>query len=74
MALNRTNLNLAENEQRVLQAGRIPYESFKVSDWAPPIPPPHHLNGLSGFALVNICFPFLGVFFFFRTQSSQCLA
>lgn len=58
MALNRTNLNLAENEQRVLQAGRIPYESFKVSDWAPPFPP-HHLNGLSGFALANIYFPFL---------------
>lgn len=63
MALNRTNLNLAENEQRVLQAGRIPYESFKVSDWVPQFPP-HHLNGLSGFALANICFPFLGGGFF----------
>lgn len=53
MALNQTSSNLAENEQKILSAGRIPYESFKVRNFPPPSPP------LSGFALAKICFPFL---------------
>lgn len=35
MALNQPQLNLAESEQRVLHAGRIPYESFKVRAFSP---------------------------------------
>lgn len=74
MALNPTNSNLAKNEQKILHAGRIPYEIFRVRDFTPPQPQ------LSGFALAKICFSFRlfgegrRKFDFYRTQSSQCLA
>ena len=51
MAFNQTSSDLAENERKILNAGRFPYESFKVRDFPPP-------PG-SGFALAKICFPFL---------------
>lgn len=38
MALNPTNSNLAENEQKILHAGRIPYEIFRVRDYPSPSP------------------------------------
>lgn len=47
MGSSQAELNLAENERKILNAGRIPYESFKVSEsnpLAPPSPPPIYLN------------------------------
>lgn len=75
MALNQTSSNLAENEQKILNAGRIPYESFKVRDFPPPLPPGY--LGSLWLKSVSLSF-FLGggrrKFDFYRTQSLQCLA
>lgn len=79
MALNPTYSNLPENEQKILHAGRIPYEIFNVRDYPSPFPPPAFFDP-SCFDLAKICFPFpifgkgRRKFNFYRKQSSQCLA
>lgn len=68
MGSSQAELNLAENERKILNAGRIPYESFKVSESNPLALLPH-LPSISmlGLALSKL-FPFS------RMQSSPCLA
>lgn len=77
MALNQTSSDLAENEQKILNAGRIPYESFKVRDFPPPLPPLPGYLGWLWLKSVSLSF-FLGggrrKFDFYRTQSLQYLA
>lgn len=80
MALNPTYSNLAENERKILHAGRIPYEIFRVRHYFSPFPPQVTFFDPSCFDLAKICFhfPIFGEgrrkFNFYRKQSSQCLA
>lgn len=61
MASSQPELSLAENERIVLNAGRIPYERFKVVEsTSAPRPPPHLPFPpvlMPGHALSNL-FPF----------------
>lgn len=43
MSLNPTNSNLAENEQKILHAGKLPYENFRVRDFPIPLLLPPYL-------------------------------